>query len=294
MQIIFNPQSIESEQVLALGNFDGVHRGHKAIIAQAKKLAGRLGFKPAVMTFEPHPLHLFRPELKPLRVSSFRTKLKLFEQEGVKKCYVMKFNRSFSKISAQDFVDRYLKTSHVVTGYDFAFGAGRKGNWEFLREQLGEQYHRVEQVGDGEIFYSSSKIRTALRDGDITQANHILGHKYVIDGNVVSGAQLGSELGFPTINLQLKPYVMRPKYGVYAVQTEFGAGVANLGKRPTVDGENERFEVHLFDKPADFAIAENKLSVEVLGFIRDEKKFNSLDELKAQIAEDVGKAKDIC
>ncbi len=291
MQIHYNPQTIEKGQVIALGNFDGVHKGHAAIIKKAKWLAKENGLKPAVITFEPHPAHLFRPQALPIRITSLKGKMNLLEKAGVENCYILKFNRKLASLTPHEFIEKYLKHNRVVTGYDFVFGKGREGNTELLRKELGENYTMLNAVEDNGLVYSSSKIRAALKAGDLATAKFLLGHDHFIEGHVIHGDAKGRELGFATANIRLKPNIIRPKYGVYKVRTNFGDGVANFGVRPTLDGKKELLEVHLFDFSKD--IYGQAIKVELLSFIRPEKQFASLQELKKQIEDDVTTAKNI-
>jgi len=289
MQVYYNPKVIEKNQVIALGNFDGVHMGHKAILKKTKWLAAQSGAKPAVITFEPHPVHLFKPSVLPIRINSLKGKIALLEKAGIENCHILKFNRSFANLSAEEFINKYLAGNHIVTGYDFVFGKSRTGNAELLQERLGENYTIIPpQEGDG-VVYSSSKVRTALKAGDVQTANFLLGHNYFIEGKVLHGAGKGAQIGFATANIKLKPYLLKPKYGVYKVQTNYGAGIANFGVRPTLDGITEILEVHLFDFRGD--IYGKMLNVEFEKYIRAEKKFASVQELKNQIQEDIKIAK---
>ena len=289
MQLHYNPQYIEKNQIIALGNFDGVHKGHQAILKKAKWLAKEKGLKLGVITFEPHPVHLFKKDILPIRITSLKGKLKLLEKAGVDNCYILKFNRSFAGISAHDFMQRYLKGNHVVTGYDFVFGKGREGTTEILRKELGEDYTMIAPVEDNGLVYSSSKVRAALKAGDMQTAKFLLGHNYFIEGKIVHGDAKGRELGFPTANIKVKPHLLRPRYGVYKVSTNFGEGVANFGVRPTMGGKKELLEVHLFGFSLD--IYGKGMEIEFLSFIRPEKQFASLQELKNQIQEDITTAK---
>lgn len=291
MQVHYNPQNIENNQVIALGNFDGLHKGHLAILKKAKWLAKENGQKLAVITFEPHPAHLFRPEALPIRITSLKGKLKLLEKAGVENCYILKFNKRLAGLTPHEFIERYLKGNRVVTGYDFLFGKKREGNAATLRKELGDNYTMVEPVQESGLVYSSSKIRAALKAGDLGTAKFLLGHDYFVEGRVQHGDKKGRELGWPTANIRLKPQILRPRYGVYKVRTNFGEGVANFGVRPTLDGRKELLEVHLFDFASE--IYGKEMEVEFLNFIRPEKQFASLQELKNQIEEDVNTAKKI-
>ncbi len=291
MKIIYNPKNITGGQALALGNFDGFHRGHKAIIEKTKEIAQKKGLKPGVITFEPHPITLFKPDILPVRINDLHGKMALLAQAGVENCYIIKFTRHFSQMKAHEFIDRYLTGNHIVTGFNFAFGHNREGSPEMLHQVLGGNYTQVEPVQESGSIYSSSMVRMAIKSGEIKMANGVLGYNYFITGKVLRGAGKGAQIGFPTANIKLKPSILRPKYGVYAVNTNYGRGVANFGVRPTVDGKNEFLEVHIFD----FAkkIYDEKLKVEFLDFIRAEKTYNSFDELKEQIKKDAARAKEI-
>lgn len=290
MRIIYNPARIGS-CALAIGNFDGVHLGHRAIIDKAREVAEGIGYKASVMTFEPHPRMFFQREKAPKRIATFKQKMQLLKDAGVEDCYVMKFNSKFAAIDADDFIARFLRRAHVVTGENFGFGAGRSGDSGKLDEALGARYHTVPALNiDGDVV-SSSRIRAALQEGELELANQLLGHKFSVQGKVQHGAKQGAQLGFPTANLRLKPKQLRPKYGVYAVQTNLGAGVANFGVRPSLDGKNELLEVHLFNFAKD--IYGEDLQVKFHAYIRPEKHFAGVDELRAQIEKDVNAAKQI-
>lgn len=281
MQIFFNPPEIEKPLAIALGNFDGVHLGHKEIISIAQKH----NLPTAVITFEPHPVHIFKPSAKPMRITDMKTKLKLLAEQGVEECYILKFNKSFAAITAKDFIERYLQNKFIVTGKDFSFGAGRAGNAATLKDVFKENYISSDLIGG----YSSTKIRESLRAGDVQTANKMLGHNYIITGYVQKGAQQATQLGYPTANIKLKSNLLRPKYGVYEVRTKYGKAIANFGVRPTLDGQTELLEVHIFD--FDKNIYGEKLEIEFINFIRNEKHFNNIEELKAQIEKDI---KTIC
>lgn len=291
MKIIYNPENIKSGHALALGNFDGFHLGHKEIIRKTMQIAKNKGLKPGVITFEPHPIGLFRPDILPVRINDLAGKMSLLEAAGVEVCYVIKFNRKFSEMKAYEFINRYLMGNNIVTGFNFAFGHNRQGSPEMLHQVLGGDYTQVDAVEEAGSIYSSSMVRMAITSGEIRMANKLLGYNYFVTGRVLQGAKKGSQIGFPTANIRLKPNLLRLKYGVYAVKTNFGRGVANFGVRPTVDGKTELLEVHLFD--FDKNIYGEKIIVEFLDFIRAEKTYNSFDELKEQIKKDAARAKEI-
>jgi riboflavin kinase/FMN adenylyltransferase len=292
MQIICNPARI-GRCALAIGNFDGVHVGHKAIIAKTREVAVSSDMPDmpvAVMTFEPHPRQFFQKEKAPKRITPFKQKMQLLAGEGVDICYVIKFNRYFASIAADDFMARYLRRALIVTGENFAFGADRGGDTTLLEAKLGLRYHKVsvlESVGE---IASSSQVRHALVDGNLDKANAMLGHEFFVMGKVQHGAKNGAKLGFPTANIKLKPKQIRPKYGVYAVKTNYGAGVANFGVRPSFDGKTELLEVHIFNFAQD--IYGQDLQVKFCAYIREEKFFDGIESLSQQITKDIDATQD--
>ena len=280
--------------VIALGNFDGVHRGHQVLVARAQQEARALDAPLVALTFEPHPRRYFVPDTGPFRLTLLPAKARLLEECGVQAVLAQRFDPAFAAISAQAFVDKVLLQGlgarHVVCGYDFTFGARRGGNVERLREMAAERDLGVTVLDpvmhEGEI-YSSTRIREALRAGWASEASELLGHHWEIEGAVELGDQRGRTIGFPTANVALGEH-LRPRFGVYAVRALVGGqwrdGVANLGRRPTVGKLQENFEVHLFDFAGD--LYSQVLRVQLIDFIRPEMKFSGLDALKAQIAAD--------
>jgi riboflavin kinase/FMN adenylyltransferase len=280
--------------VVALGNFDGVHKGHQALIARALAEARALDVPLVALTFEPHPRRYFVPDTGPFRLTLPPAKVRLLGEHGVQAVLAQRFDPAFAAITAQAFVDNVLLQGmgarHVVCGYDFTFGARRGGNVERLREMAAERAFGVTVLDpvmhEGEI-YSSTRIREALRAGWASEASELLGHHWEIEGVVERGDQRGRTIGFPTANVALGEH-LRPRFGVYAVRALVGGGwrngVANLGKRPTVGKLQENFEVHLFDFSGD--LYGQVLRVQLVDFIRPEMKFSGLDALKAQIAAD--------
>jgi len=290
-------QSLPAEwtgAVIALGNFDGVHRGHQALVARAQQQARALDAPLVALTFEPHPRRYFVPDTGPFRLTLLPAKVRLLAESGVQAVLAQRFDPAFAAISAQAFVDSVLLQGlgarHVVCGYDFTFGARRSGNVEQLREMAAERALGVTVLDpvmrEGEI-YSSTRIREALRAGWPSEASELLGHHWEIEGAVEQGDQRGRTIGFPTANVALGEH-LRPRFGVYAVRAlvdgTWRDGVANLGKRPTVGKLQENFEVHLFDFTGD--LYSQVLRVQLIDFIRPEMKFSGLDALKAQIAAD--------
>jgi riboflavin kinase / FMN adenylyltransferase len=279
---------------VALGNFDGVHRGHQALLATAKERAASLGAPALALTFEPHPRGFFVPDTGPFRLTLPSAKTRLLAQYGVQAVLAQHFDAAFAALSAEAFVGDVLldglRARHVVCGYDFTFGARRSGNVEMLRARGKARGFGVTVLDpvmrEGEI-YSSTRIREALRAGWITEAAGLLGHAWEIEGTVELGDQRGRTIGFPTANVDLGEH-LRPRFGVYAVRAlvdgSWRDGVANLGRRPTFGKLKENFEVHLFDFAGD--LYGKVLRVAMVDFIRPEMKFAGLDQLKAQIAAD--------
>ncbi len=293
--------------VVAIGNFDGVHRGHQAVIAKAGELARRIGAPLAVLTFEPHPRRFFAPELPPFRLTTFRLKARLIEALGVDCLFVLAFDADLAAMSAEGFAKEVLadgfQVRHVVVGDNFAFGHKRAGNVALLQEfgrEMGfgvDAMARVSGAGDAAKPFSSTLVRDYIAAGNPTRAALLLGRYWEIEGRVLPGEQRGRQLGFPTANIDLGD-ILRPRYGVYAVRagldcgakTRWLRGVANLGVRPTVDGRRELLEVHLFDFAED--IYGQHLRVALIDFLRPEMKFDGLEALRAQIAEDTRRARE--
>lgn len=303
------PVSLRGAAV-AIGNFDGIHLGHRAVIAEAGQLAHAHGVPWAVLTFEPHPRNLFRPGDPPFRLTRLRAKARFVAELGVDFMAALRFDRAFSSLSADEFIRRVLvegfRASHVVAGYDFVFGKGRTGNCELLLRAgrtLGFDFTAVHAVRDkaGEVL-SSSRARDALRRGDVAQAAAILGRAPEIEGRVRRGDARGRTIGFPTANIALGDH-LRPAGGVYAVRVAIDgdngadgkpvwrAGVANIGRRPTFGGEIEMLEVFLFDFAGD--LYGRRLRVQLVEHLRRERAFDGIDSLRAQIAEDSLRARRI-
>lgn len=285
--------SLRGPVYLAIGVFDGVHRGHQALIAEAQADAARTGGTAVVMTFEPHPMMFFRRPEHPLRLSGPRHKELLLERQGVTHLAVLPFDALRAAQSADDFVDDLRASCHplggVVVGAEWKFGRGREGDVALLRRMGGFEVDGIAPVTvDGEVV-SSTAIRTAVAAGDLSAAAKSLGRPYGVYGRVERGRQLGRQLGFPTANVAVHGCQLPPD-GVYAACARVGQttyrGITNLGLRPTVSGSAGRvLEVHLFDFEGNLYGAE--IEVEFLRFVRPERKFGSLEELKAQIAADI-------
>lgn len=289
--------------VVAIGNFDGLHLGHMAVIDQMKQIAKATNGPTAIMTFEPHPRRYFNPNKQRSRVIPFHHKVRLLKAVGIDLVLAQRFNQSFSQLPAHDFVERVLigalGARHVVTGDDFIFGYKRSGNVELLHDYANQGafgYTAIEAVGEGQNGYSSSIIRQHIAAGEVGRAAAILGRPYDWIGRVVHGDKRGRTIGFPTANMVPVP-VLLPQFGVYAVRAQLYdvpnapmmPGVANLGTRPTVDGECPLLEVHLFDNEID--LYSKRLRVEFTSFIRPEQRFEGIDALQAQITQDCQNAR---
>lgn len=292
-----------SGAVLALGNFDGVHRGHRAVIGRAREVAKKLRAPLGVLTFEPHPRSLFQPDSPPFRLTPFRSKAHLLAGLGLDLLVVARFDRRMSQMLAQDFVVdllvQGLQVKHLVVGYDFVFGAKRCGTVQMLDQMSDMEGYGltvVEPVAEGSDIFSSTLIRKHLSEGRPRAAAELLGHWWEIEGHVRQGFRRGRTIGFPTANLTLGDY-LRPALGVYAVraflehENRWIDGAANLGRRPTVGGETENLEVHLFDYQGD--LYGKGMRVQLVEHIRPERKFSGLDELKGQIAKDSEAAREL-
>lgn len=291
--------------VVTLGNFDGFHRGHRAVLGTASRIAARRGLPLAVLTTEPHPREFFDPSAPPFRLTPFRSKAHCLETFGVDILYVLPFDRDLAGMLAQDFVlgilVEALEAKEIIVGYDYRFGRNRGGGVDVLR-WMGELEHfGVSVTGpvgdDGEIF-SSTLIRDHLRAGRPRAAGELLGHWWAVEGRVLEGDHRGASIGFATANLLTEEYV-HPRLGVYAVRATIQEGphagsyegVANFGRRPTFGGDGVLLEAHLFDFSGDIYGAH--LKVEFVDFIRPERKFDGLESLKQQIAADCETARGI-
>lgn len=295
---IHNLRAAHRGCVLTLGNFDGVHRGHQALIARTRELAQQHGVPLALMTFEPTPREFFGGAAAPGRISPLRDRLRLLEEQGVERLLLQGFNRRFAAHSALDFIEkilvRDLSVRAVVIGDDFRFGAQRAGGIELLREQ-GERHGFTAESLDSVVVEgqrcSSTAVRAALAAPDLELAARLLGHRYSMSGRVRRGLQLGRKLGMPTANITLR---RRPalKLGVYAVRARLGGrrwgGVASLGVRPTLGLAECLLETHFFDSPGD--IYGQILEVEFAHFLREERKFDGLEPLAAQMQADKAEA----
>lgn len=288
---------------VAIGNFDGVHLGHQAVIGEAGRIARSAGVPWSVLTLEPHPRCVFQPNVEPFRLTPFHAKARLIEALGVEVLVVVPFDREFAARSAREFVRRVLvdgmAARFVVSGHNFAFGHAREGHPQLLLQLGGEfgfDYTCVREVCDARgAPYSSTRVRKCLVEGDLEGARELLGRPFEIEGRVIPGDRRGRTIGFPTANIQLGDYI-RPLRGVYAVRVGVDDGlrydgVANLGMRPSFGGTEVLLEVHLFDFNGD--LYDHHLRVAFMHYIRAEKTFDGIDALKAQIAADANGAREL-
>ena len=284
----------------AIGNFDGVHLGHRKLIAGACSHGD--GLIPSVITFHPHPRRYFQPDLPGFALADDTDKLALLSDAGVRRIIRLEFDDAMRQTTAHDFVSRILPALGVralYAGADFAFGKQRSGNMDMIREdgrQYGIDAHTVALESDEDAIISSSRIRAAIARADMAEAARMLGRPYVISGHVCHGEKRGRTIGFPTANIMLGDYVL-PPFGVYAISAWLPdapdqpkmAGVANIGMRPTVDGQTPRLEANLFD--VDLDLYDRRINVSFLDFIRPEQRFDNLDQLRHHIAQDVESAR---
>lgn len=306
----------QSPAAVTIGNFDGMHRGHQALLRQLKAEAESRGLQPSVLTFAPHPREFFARKLAggqapviPARLHTLREKLEALAAAGVAETRICAFNESFAAFSPEDFVKQVLvdamQAKHILIGDDFRFGARRAGDFALL-QSLGEQYGFTVSALDSQCLaderISSSQVRAALATGDLQRAEALLGYPYAMEGRVIKGRQLGRTIGVPTANVQIRHDPL-PLRGVFVVEvaldeTKFAVpqktrsypGVANLGYRPTLGGDTQPLlEVHLFDFSGDLYGAH--LDVRFLAKLRDEMTFANFEALTSQIRDDLAQAR---
>lgn len=296
MQVIRdNPgRQLLQSSVVTIGNFDGLHLGHQALIRLCESLAeGRHSL--AVVSFEPLPQAWFRPDAAPARLMSVRQKLDYLAHEGIDIVWLMRFNQALASMDAENFVQSVLvetlAAKDVVVGEDFRYGRGRQGDIESLRrsgEKLGFRLHAVPMLDIEGYRASSSNIRDCLAEGDLNHARHLLGRPFSMTGRVIRGRQLGRQLGYPTANIRLAT-TPSPLLGVFAIRARWDNGdwydgVANLGTRPAVGGDGLLLEAHLFEFSG--SLYGKKLEVEFIKKLRDEAHFEVIDDLVVQMQED--------
>jgi len=291
MEIFRHFEKQPFECVMTVGNYDGIHLGHQALINHVITYAKKERYHSAVMTFEPHPREFFDSISAPSRIISLREKLEFFDSLGINRVHVIRFDADFAKISAVEFTNilkNNLNAKRLVLGKDFRFGQNREGGVEMLKN-AGIEIFVADEFMINQERVSSSLVRESLSHGDFKKVNLLLGRPYAISGKVIHGDKRGREIGFPTANIHMF-HERPPLRGVFAVKLDDSFGVANLGIRPTVSGLSQlNLEVHVFDFSAD--LYGKHVHVTFLKKLRDEKKFNNVNELKLQIEIDIANAK---
>ena len=288
--------STTTQTVLTIGSFDGFHIGHKKIINKIIQAAKKTNAESLVLTFFPHPKLVLNQNTDIKALNTIDEKIELLQNAGLQNLVIQEFDKEFSELSAQKFVKQILvdklNIQKIIIGHDHRFGKNRSANIDDLII-FGKQYQfEVEQISAQEIdavAVSSTKIRQAILDGNIQQANQYLGYNYPLTGTVVMGKQLGRKLGFPTANINIiENYKLIPKIGVYIIESQINNkiifGMMNIGNRPTVDGKSLTIEIHFLDFNED--LYHKKLKISILTRMRNEQKFNSLDDLKNQLQND--------
>lgn len=293
---------IFNNAVITTGSFDGVHTGHVQIINQLLKEAKKINGTPILITFYPHPKQVVQMKEKSLHIlNTPAEKYSLLEQKGIEHIVVVPFDKPFSELSANDYIEKFLvakfKPAVIVVGYDHRFGNNRTGNFVLLKNKEETYNFEVKEIPEHvltDITISSTKIRAAMLEGDIEKAASYLGYNYFFSGTVIEGNKLGRTIGYPTANLLIEDeYKLIPANGVYAVDVQLGTrvlqGMMNIGIRPTVDGKKRTIEVNIFDFDED--IYGQIMKVTLKKWLRAEFKFNGLEELKKQLSLDEGNAK---
>lgn len=290
--------STKNKSVITIGSFDGVHLGHRSLLIKAMQIAKKNKLTPYVLFFEPIPKEYFITNQAPGRIYDIRNKIINLKKIGIKNIICLRFNSRFANILAEDFIRDFLvsklKAKHIIIGNDFKFGRKRLGNYDMLRNLSKIYNFKVEKVLDFNVAnmkVSSTKIRKALNDKNLTKATNLLGNTIKLNGRVIQGQKNGRKIGFHTANLRLsKNSIIRGVYftRVY-IDNEIYYGITNAGTRPTIDGKNHMLETHVFDFNRE--IYSQHITIEILNFIRDEKKFHSVEELKNQIQQDITIAK---
>jgi len=282
--------------VLAIGYFDGVHLGHQQVIRKAVKIAKEKGVSCGVMTFDPHPKEVIGDNIHIEKITPLPSKLEQFELQNIDICYVVNFTSELASISPKEFIENFLvklNVQGVIAGFDFAFGNRGSGNGETLRVESNGRF----TVDIVEPFYyqgekiSSTRIRDYIMAGKLAEAKHLLGRNYSFIGQVISGDRIGRTLGFPTANIELTDEYVELKNGVYVVRVKYYdhayLGVMNVGYRPTLNRKLKELSYEVFILDFNEMIYGKIIEVELIDYIREEKKFNDLDELKQQIARDI-------
>ena len=286
----------DNKTIATLGTFDGVHKGHKTILEKLTKSSKSSGHESVVLTFFPHPRMVLQQNTGIELLNTMKEKAFLLDECGINNLIVHPFDKAFSRLTAEDFVKtvlvEQLNISKIIIGYDHRFGRNRTATIDdliYFGEQYGFEVEQISALEVNEVSVSSTKIRNALNEGDVTTANEFLGYNYFITGKVVKGEQRGRTIGFPTANIAIpEDYKLIPDKGVYVASAEIDGtvvkGMMNIGNRPTVNGTNQSIEVHFFDLDKDLYGKELRVSLHKR--LRNEEKFASVDALKQQLIED--------
>ncbi len=304
MQVISNLDSLKSpprRTVLTIGNFDGVHLGHREIFRRVVRRAQEIDGTAAVLTFEPHPLRLLAPDKAPPRINTPEEKVRLLTASCIDLLVVLDFTRELAGLPAADFVAeilvRRLGLKHLIVGYDYAFGRNREGDVKFLAAQAqvhGFTLEVLEPIRAGEEVYSSTRIRDMLQKGEVAEAVGVLGRNFTLDGIVVHGDRRGRQLGFPTANLATEKELL-PREGVYAVKVKWREAsydaVINIGRRPTFDGASPTLEIHLLDFSGD--LYGERLRIYFVARLREERRFASVNALQKAVLADIACAREV-
>ena len=294
----FKSDSLDGEWVITIGNFDGYHLGHQALVKQVLSDASATNAKGGILTFDPHPKKVLQSQIPFRHIYSRESKWEFLKQSGLDACFVIPFTVEFAALSSQEFLNRlfsFIKLNKIIVGYDFNFGKAREGSASFLRQEAEKQgiaFQRMDAVQIGDITVSSTMIRRLLFEGDFKNVERYLGRQWSVTGIVQKGKRIGNTIGFPTMNLE--PKVLLPlKRGVFCCHVEIEGqrfnGVCNVGVNPTFNGKTLKVETHLFDYDQDTYGKE--ISVFPVKFLREERKFNAVDELIAQIRMDAEETK---
>ncbi len=287
----------EKEFAATIGFFDGVHRGHRFLIEQLKTIASETGLPSAMITFPVHPRKILQSDYQPQLLNNFEEKLFQLSTTGVDYCFILDFTKELSELTAEEFIrEKLRKELHIkklIVGYDHRFGKGRINDfndYKLYGQSCGMEVIQAKQLTESDIHISSTSIRHLLAEGNVQKASAILSYNYTLEGLVISGNQMGRKMGFPTANLQItEPYKVIPATGIYASRVHFDGkiykGMTYIGDRPTIiSGGEQRIETHILEFSED--IYGKNLKLEFVAFIRGDIKFNSLDELQAQLKND--------
>lgn len=291
----FNLSTDTTPKVLSLGMFDGVHRGHMSLLQKIKQIAHDKNHTSALLTFWPHPRKIFTPHDELKLLNTPQEKINLIEKSGIELLYIKEFDESFRNLTGEEFIRQILvdqlNVKYIIIGHDHVFGKNKSGNYEVLQKlssELGYQVEKIDAIQEAAMNISSTKIRNCLMNGNILEANKMLGYHYSVSGKVVHGKKLGRMMGYPTANIEVEPLKLLPKKGAYIVEVfvkeTFYKGMLSIGYNPTVNGEKLTTEVYILDFNQD--IYGETLTVKFRDFLHEEIKFESLEKLIEKLDED--------